>query len=180
MTTHPSTPGTSLPLVGRRPVVCSAAALCVLAVGACIRYGKGKATPPGAPAASAAPAGIATPTAAGTATAGGTATGAGTATATATAATGAGIAKLADIAVGGGAVLADRQLVVTRPKADEIHVLSAVCTHQGCLVDTVANGTISCPCHGSAYSLTGDVTSGPATRPLASQQFSVVDGVVRV
>ena len=168
MTTHPSTPGTGLPLVGRRPVVCSAAALCVLAVGACTGYGKGKAAPPAAAAANAAPAGNATPTAAGTATA------------TATAATGAAIAKLADIAVGGGAVLADRQLVVTRPKADEVHVLSAVCTHQGCLVDTVANGTISCPCHGSAYSLTGDVSSGPATRPLASQQFSVVDGVVRV
>ena len=168
MTTHPSTPGTGLPLVGRRPVVCSAAALCVLAVGACTGYGKGKAAPPAAAAASAAPAAIATPTAAGTATA------------TATAATGAAIAKLADIAVGGGAVLADRQLVVTRPKADEVHVLSAVCTHQGCLVDTVANGTISCPCHGSAYSLTGEVTSGPAMRPLASQQFSVVDGVVRV
>ena len=173
MTTHPSTPGTSLPLVGRRPVVCSAAALCVLAVGACTGYGKGKATPPGAPAASAAPAGIATPTAAGTATAATT----GNAT---VAATGTAIATVADIAVGGGAVLADRQLVVTRPKADEVHVLSAVCTHQGCVVDTVAKGTISCPCHGSAYSLTGEVTSGPATRPLPAQQFSVVDGVVRV
>ena len=82
------------------------------------------------------------------------------------------------VALGGGAILADRQLVVTRPTATEVRVLSAVCTHQGCLVDSVANGTISCACHGSAFSLTGEVTSGPATQPLPARQFSVVDGVV--
>jgi Rieske Fe-S protein len=173
MTARPSTPATGLPVVGRRPVVCSAAALCVLAVGACAGYGKGKAAPPAAPVGNAAPA------SAGTATAVASATGTATGT-TFTAATGTAIATVADIAVGGGALLADPQLVVTRPRADEVHVLSAVCTHQGCVVDTVANGTISCPCHGSAYSLTGEVTSGPATRPLPAQQFSVVDGVVRV
>ena len=173
MTTHTSAPGSGISVVGRRPVVCSAAALCVLAVGACTGYGKGKAAPPAAaPAGNAAPASAATSALA-------TATAATTGNAT-VAATGTAIATVADIAVGGGAVLADRQLVVTRPKADEVHVLSAVCTHQGCVVDTVANGTISCPCHGSAYSLTGEVTSGPATRPLPAQQFSVVDGVVRV
>jgi Rieske Fe-S protein len=173
MTTHTSAPGSGISVVGRRPVVCSAAALCVLAVGACTGYGKGKAAPPAAaPAGNAAPASAATSALA-------TATAATTGSAT-VAATGTAIATVADIAVGGGAVLADRQLVVTRPKADEVHVLSAVCTHQGCVVDTVANGTISCPCHGSAYSLTGEVTSGPATRPLPAQQFSVVDGVVRV
>jgi Rieske Fe-S protein len=87
---------------------------------------------------------------------------------------------VADIPVGGGTILAERQLVVTRPSASEVRVLSAVCTHQGCLVDSVANGRISCPCHGSAFSLTGDVTSGPATRPLPATTFSVVDGVVTV
>ena len=174
MTTHTSAPGSGISVVGRRPVVCGAAALCVLAVGACTGYGKGKAAPPAA-----APAGNAAPASAATSAPGATATAATTGNAT-VAATGTAIATVADIAVGGGAVLADRQLVVTRPKADEVHVLSAVCTHQGCDVDTVANGTISCPCHGSAYSLTGEVTSGPATRPLPAQQFSVVDGVVRV
>jgi Rieske Fe-S protein len=146
--------------IGRRPFVCGAAALCVTAVGACTGYGKGRAAPPpAAPAPSAGAAGA-------TGAAGGAAKSA--------------IAKVADIPVGGGTILADRQLVVTRPTADEVRVLSAVCTHQGCTVDTVANGTISCPCHGSAFSLTGEVTSGPATTALPGRPFTVVDGVVSV
>jgi Rieske Fe-S protein len=151
----------AMSLVGRRPVLCGAAALCVTAVGGCAGYGKGRPPAPAAEPGNAAPAsagGTAAPTGGG---------GAGTA-----------IAKVSDIPVGGGTILAERQLVVTRPSSSEVRVLSAVCTHQGCLVDSVANGTISCPCHGSAFSLTGDVTSGPATRPLPAKAFSVVDGVV--
>ncbi|MFI5073797.1 MAG: Rieske (2Fe-2S) protein [Actinomycetales bacterium] len=147
-------------LLARRPVLCGAAAICVTAVGGCAGYGKGRpAPPPAAPAQAVPPAQVAPP--------GQAAVNAPTP-----------IAKLADLPVGGGAVLADRQLVVTRPTATEVRVLSAVCTHQGCLVDSVANGTISCPCHGSAFSLTGEVTSGPAAQPLPARQFSVVDGVV--
>ncbi len=152
MTTSPTT---GMP--GRRPVLCGAAALCVTAVGGCAGYGKGRVAPALAPAGPAPEA-----------------------QAPATGVSRTVIATVADLPVGGGAILADRQLVVTRPAANEVRVLSAVCTHQGCLVDTVASGTISCPCHGSAFSLTGEVTSGPATRPLATQQFVVVDGVVTV
>ena len=156
---------------GRRPVLCGAAALCVTAVGGCAGYGKGRATPALAPTAPAptAPA----PTAPGPAPAPG-------AQAPAAGVSRTVIATVADLQVGGGVIIADRQLVVTRPSTNEVRVLSAVCTHQGCLVDTVANGTISCPCHGSAFSLAGEVTSGPATRPLPTQQFVVVDGVVTV
>jgi len=150
----------AMTLLGRRPVLCGAAALCVTAVGGCAGYGKGRPPAPAAEPGNPAPA-----------SAGGTAAATGGAAGTA-------IAKVADIPVGGGTILAERQLVVTRPSASEVRVLSAVCTHQGCLVDSVANGTISCPCHGSAFSLTGDVTSGPATRPLPAKAFAVVDGVV--
>jgi Rieske Fe-S protein len=155
-----STPAGPAPLLGRRPVLCGAAALCAAAVGGCTGYGQGRSAPPPA-----APAGNAAPASAGTPTGG---------------AAGTAIAKVADIPVGGGTILADRQLVVTRPTATDVQVLSAVCTHQGCTVDSVANGTISCPCHGSAFSLTGAVTSGPATQPLPPQRFTVADGVVTV
>ncbi|MFB9993041.1 ubiquinol-cytochrome c reductase iron-sulfur subunit [Deinococcus oregonensis] len=45
--------------------------------------------------------------------------------------------------------------------------LSDRCTHLGCGVQAAASGSgYSCPCHGSAFTLTGDVVNGPAARPL--------------
>lgn len=41
------------------------------------------------------------------------------------------------------------------------------CTHQGCLTGLVASQRFSCPCHGSQFDGNGNVTRGPATRPLA-------------
>ena len=45
--------------------------------------------------------------------------------------------------------------------------LSARCTHLGCAVVVAEDGqTLSCPCHGSRYTLDGQVLRGPATDPL--------------
>ncbi|MGA7613700.1 MAG: ubiquinol-cytochrome c reductase iron-sulfur subunit [Thermoanaerobaculia bacterium] len=47
------------------------------------------------------------------------------------------------------------------------HALSSVCTHLGCITRyKVDENVIACPCHGSRYSLDGDVIGGPAPRPL--------------
>lgn len=46
-----------------------------------------------------------------------------------------------------------------------IKALSAVCTHLGCVVKKTQSG-FECPCHGSCYDPLGQVTSGPAPRPL--------------
>jgi Rieske Fe-S protein len=79
------------------------------------------------------------------------------------------LATLDEVPVGGGLVLADPDLVLTRPQGEEIHAFSAVCTHQGCTVDKVANGTIDCPCHGSRFdAVTGKVVGGPARGALRS------------
>jgi Rieske Fe-S protein len=44
----------------------------------------------------------------------------------------------------------------------------------GCIVNSVADGTIDCPCHGSKYSIKdGSVVNGPATRPLAPVAITV-------
>ena len=52
------------------------------------------------------------------------------------------------------------QVVVTQPTAGEFKAFSAVCTHMGCIVNQISNGTIDCPCHGSQYSITtGDVVA---------------------
>ena len=53
-------------------------------------------------------------------------------------------------------------MVVTQPQAEQFVGLSAVCPHQGCLVNEVADQVIVCPCHGSQFSITdGSVVQGP-------------------
>ena len=70
----------------------------------------------------------------------------------------------ADVPVGSGVIVGET--VVTQPVAGDFKGFSAVCTHTGCLLNEIADGTINCPCHGSKFSLDGEVVNGPATRPL--------------
>jgi Rieske Fe-S protein len=71
--------------------------------------------------------------------------------------------------------------VVTQPKAGEFKAFSAICTHKGCTVAKVANGTIDCPCHGSKYDMaTGAVTAGPAPAPLPPKTATVTGGSITI
>jgi Rieske Fe-S protein len=71
--------------------------------------------------------------------------------------------------------------VVTQPTEGEFKAFSAVCTHQGCPVQSISDGTINCQCHGSAFAIEdGSVVNGPATRPLESKAVSVEGDSVRV
>jgi Rieske Fe-S protein len=80
----------------------------------------------------------------------------------------------ATIPVGGGKVFADQLVVVTQPTSGEFKAFSAVCTHQACVVSSVAEGTINCACHGSRYDITtGAVEHGPATKPLPEKKVTV-------
>ncbi|MFJ2403722.1 Rieske (2Fe-2S) protein [Streptomyces xanthochromogenes] len=84
------------------------------------------------------------------------------------------LAKVSDIPVGGGKIFAEQKVVVTQPTAGTFKGFSAICTHQGCTVSTVADGTIDCPCHGSKYRIAdASVANGPATRPLPARQITV-------
>jgi Rieske Fe-S protein len=84
-----------------------------------------------------------------------------------TAAAGRLLIRLDDVPPGGGVILRGDEIVLTRTSAGDVHAFSAVCTHQGCTVDTVAEGTIDCPCHGSRFDAdTGAVSNGPAASPL--------------
>ncbi len=77
------------------------------------------------------------------------------------------LAALADVPQGGGLVLTAQDIVLVRPQDDTVKAFSATCTHQGCTVDGVRDGKITCPCHGSVFdATTGAVLSGPASRPL--------------
>ncbi|HKA69054.1 MAG TPA: Rieske (2Fe-2S) protein [Actinomycetes bacterium] len=84
------------------------------------------------------------------------------------------LAKTSDIPVGGGKIFPDKRVVVTQPGAGNFKCFSAVCTHQGCVVSSVEDGVIKCPCHGSQYAIAdASVVAGPAPAPLPSEKISV-------
>ena len=85
------------------------------------------------------------------------------------------LASVDDVPDGGGLVLADEKLVLTRD-GTTVRCFDAVCTHQGCLVGGVRDGVIRCPCHGSGFdAATGEVVQGPATEPLEPVEVEVTD-----
>jgi nitrite reductase/ring-hydroxylating ferredoxin subunit len=74
-----------------------------------------------------------------------------------------------DLAPGEGRVLEleGEKVAAHKDESGELHLVSAVCTHVGCIVEW--NGTEEtwdCPCHGSRFKPAGDVIQGPATEPL--------------
>jgi Rieske Fe-S protein len=91
------------------------------------------------------------------------------------------VGAVGDIPVGGGKVFAGQKVVVTQPSKGEYKAFSAVCTHQGCTVNEVSGGVISCPCHGSQFHVAdGSVANGPATKALPEVKVSVSGGKVVV
>jgi Rieske Fe-S protein len=87
---------------------------------------------------------------------------------------GSALATTSEIPVGSGKIFTSEKIVVTQPNSGDFKAFSAVCTHMGCIVSTISNGTIDCPCHGSQYSIsTGAVVGGPAPSPLPAQTIKV-------
>ena len=84
------------------------------------------------------------------------------------------IASVSKIPVGGGLILKKQGVVLTQPTKGKIKAFSATCTHAGCAVTKVADGTINCPCHGSKFAIEdGAPTDGPAGSPLESVEIKV-------
>jgi Rieske Fe-S protein len=85
---------------------------------------------------------------------------------------GSALALAADVPEGGGVIKGD--LVITQPEAGTYKAFSKVCTHAGCDVNKVDAGVISCPCHGSTFSIAdGKPTGGPATKALPETKVKV-------
>ncbi len=66
-------------------------------------------------------------------------------------------------------------LLVAHTGQNAFTALSAICTHQGCLVSDFSGGEFVCPCHGSHFSTSGQVTAGPAPSPLAMHQTTLTN-----
>ncbi|WP_344865289.1 Rieske (2Fe-2S) protein [Planomonospora alba] len=90
------------------------------------------------------------------------------------------VAKVADVPVGGGTVLAKWKIVIAQPSAGVFKAFSASCPHRGCAVSRPAEGVIRCPCHGSEFdAVSGKCLKGPAEAPLAEFALKVEgDGIV--
>jgi Rieske Fe-S protein len=87
---------------------------------------------------------------------------------------GAALASTSDVPVGGCFVVAASKIVLTQPTEGDFKAFTAVCTHQGCLVESSTDGDIPCPCHGSTFSLDdGSPQSGPASSALAAVEITV-------
>ena len=84
------------------------------------------------------------------------------------------LATTSEIPVGSGKIFTAEKVVVTQPTSGDFKAFSAVCTHMGCIVSQISNGTIDCPCHGSRYSIKdGSVVAGPAPSPLPAEAIKV-------
>ena len=80
----------------------------------------------------------------------------------------------------GSAAMAQTSLgtfLVAHTGQDTYTALSSTCTHEACVVSGFADGRYVCPCHGSQYTTSGSVVTGPAPRAL-SQFPTQVNGTV--
>ena len=59
--------------------------------------------------------------------------------------------------------------------------LSRTCTHLGCTVPWVEKEmTFACPCHGSAFDITGNVLDAPAPRALNIYPITIENNIIKV
>lgn len=82
---------------------------------------------------------------------------------------------LSDKSFAGGPVIAIRD----PENADGVVAFNSTCTHQGCSVDWESS-EFACPCHGSKFSASGEVTEGPAEEALATYEAKIEDAQVLV
>lgn len=88
---------------------------------------------------------------------------------------------LDEVPVGGGLLVPDVPLVITRPSETEVRAFSGVCTHEGCAVGDIDDRGIICPCHTSIFAIDdGSVVAGPAPEPLPALDAAIEAGQIVV
>ena len=74
------------------------------------------------------------------------------------------IGKPENFAPGTRIALGDQRVAVVR-EGNKFAAIPITCTHLGCIVGVASTG-FACPCHGSRFDQDGNVTGGPAPKPL--------------
>lgn len=69
-------------------------------------------------------------------------------------------------------------ILLHRKSTGDFLAFTAVCTHQGCIINDVTPKTFDCACHGSSYDSNTGIPSAlsPAKRPLTQFPVAVKDG----
>jgi cytochrome b6-f complex iron-sulfur subunit len=83
----------------------------------------------------------------------------------------------------GAAALVDSAaglFLIARTNEGAFQAIDAVCTHEGCTINSADGATYVCPCHGSRYNRNGQVLAGPARSNLRQYATSFADGVVTI
>jgi cytochrome b6-f complex iron-sulfur subunit len=85
-------------------------------------------------------------------------------------------------AVGSAALVnaSGRTFLVARTAQDSFSALTATCTHEACTITGFQDQSYVCPCHGSRFTLSGTVVSGPAPRSLATFPTAFSNSVLTV
>jgi Rieske Fe-S protein len=86
-----------------------------------------------------------------------------------------GRAEVERLAPGQGTIarIGGKLYAVSRDDSGELCMLSARCTHLGCIVGwNAADRAWECPCHGSRFAADGTVVQGPATADLKPTSWS--------
>lgn len=69
-------------------------------------------------------------------------------------------------------------LLIAHTAANTFIAVSAICPHQGCLITGFSGGSYVCPCHGSMFTTSGQVTRGPAGSGLPQYATSAANNEV--
>jgi Rieske Fe-S protein len=70
--------------------------------------------------------------------------------------------------------------LISRTSDTTFTVIDGTCTHEGCTITGATSSQFVCPCHGSRYSLTGQVQQGPAKASLRQYASTFADGVLSI
>jgi Rieske Fe-S protein len=88
-----------------------------------------------------------------------------------------GLRSVDELDPGKGAIIGNgsQKIAAYRDPDGNLHQRSAVCTHSGCQVQWNSTETCwDCPCHGSHFSVDGEVLNGPAVANLGPIEFKPI------